>query len=145
MYLVNSKEEFIELYKVHCREPLQFQEYIASSRGKSIRVLVIDKEIVGAFIRFNNQDFRSNFGDNADGRKLENLGKYEEFVDKISNILQIEYAGIDLMFLEDDEPILCEINSNAFFEQFEKVTGINVAKRFAEMVIKKVGNQNEQE
>lgn len=143
VYLVNSKEEFIELYKEHCREPLQFQEYIASSRGKSIRALVIDQEIIGAFIRYNDHDFRSNFGDDADGKTLENFGKYEGFVGKIAKILQIEYAGIDLMFLEDGEPILCEINSNAFFEQFERVTGINVAKKFAEMILRKVGSKNE--
>lgn len=143
VYLVHSKEEFIELYKEHCREPLQFQEYIASSRGKSIRALVIDQEIIGAFVRYNDHDFRSNFGDNADGKTLENFDKYEGFVRKIAEILQIEYAGIDLMFLEDGEPILCEINSNAFFEQFERVTGINVAKKFAEMIVRKVGSKNE--
>ena len=58
---------------------------------------------------------------------------------KIANILKIEYAGIDLLFSENGDPILCEINSNAFFEEFEKVTNINVAKKFAEMVIRKVG------
>ena len=139
VYLVNTKEEFISLYKEHCREPLQFQEYIASSKGKSIRALVIDQEIVGAFIRFNNDDFRSNFGESANGKKIENFARYTEFVQKIANILKIEYAGIDLLFSENGDPILCEINSNAFFEEFEKVTNINVAKKFAEMVIRKVG------
>ena len=137
VYLVHSKEEFIELYKEHCREPLQFQEYISSSAGRSIRVIVIDQEIVGAFIRYNSGDFRSNFGDTADGKELKNLYKYEDFVKKIVDILKIEYAGIDLLFLENEDPILCEINSNAFFEEFEKITSINVAKKFAEMVIKK--------
>ena len=140
VYLVNSKEEFINLYKEHCREPLQFQEYIASSKGKSIRALVIDQEIVGAFIRYNNDDFRSNFGEHANGKKIENFDRYTEFVQKISNILKIEYAGIDLLFSDNGDPVLCEINSNAFFEEFEKVTNINVARKYAEMVIKKVNN-----
>ena len=139
IHLVNTKEEFIELYKEYCRQPLQFQEYISSSKGRSIRVLVIDQQIVGAFIRYNDSDFRSNFGETANGKKLENYDKHIEFAQKIADILKIEYAGIDLLFLENGDPILCEINSNAFFEEFEKVTGINVAKKFAEMVIKKVG------
>ena len=57
--------------------------------------------------------------------------------------MHIEYAGIDLLFGENDEPILCEINSNAFFEEFEKVTGINAAAAFAEMVISKVNNHEQ--
>lgn len=140
VYLVNTKEELIEVYKEHCREPLQFQEYVKSSQGKSMRVIVIDQQIIGAFIRYNNNDFRSNFGDLASGKKAKNNEKYLEFAQKIANLLQIEYAGIDLLFGENDEPVLCEINSNAFFEEFEKVTEINVAKLFLEMIVKKVKN-----
>ena len=143
VHLVKSKEEFIKLYEEYCRQPLQFQEYISTSKGRSIRVLVIDQEIVGAFIRYNDEDFRSNFGETASGKKLENYGKYVEFAKKISDILKIEYAGIDLLFGENEEPVLCEINSNAFFEEFEKVTGINVAKLFAEMIVRKVGKNHE--
>ena len=142
VYLIHNKEELIEKYKEHCRQPLQFQEYFPSSQGRSMRVLIMDKEIVGAFVRFNTEDFRSNFGTSASSKKLENGGKYFELAHKIANLFNIEYAGIDLLFGENDEPVLCEINSNAFFEEFEKVTGINVAERFAKMVIRKV-NANE--
>ena len=139
VHLIHSKEELIEVYSEYCRQPLQFQEYIETSFGRSIRVLIMDEEVVGAFVRYNTKDFRSNFGNTATGKKLENTSKYYEFASKIAKLLKIEYAGIDLLFGENDEPILCEINSNAFFEEFEKVTGINVAERFAKMVISKVG------
>ena len=55
--------------------------------------------------------------------------------------MHIEYAGIDLLVYEDDEPILCEINSNAFFEEFEKVTGLNVAEAVRDMVVRKVQHE----
>ena len=142
VHLVHNKDELINLYKEYCRQPLQFQEYIASSYGQSMRVLIIDEEVVGGFIRFNTDDFRSNFGTTASGKKAENCDEYFQFADKIAKKLHIEYAGIDLLFGKNNEPVLCEINSNAFFEEFEKVTGINVAKKFAEMVISKV-NSNE--
>ena len=140
IHLVKSKEELIELYKEYCRQPLQFQEYISSSYGKSMRVLIIDEKVVGGFVRYNTADFRSNFGNTATGKKAENCDEYFKFAGKIAKNLHIEYAGIDLLFGENNEPVLCEINSNAFFEEFEKVTGINVAKIFAEMVISKVNN-----
>ena len=143
VYLANTKEELVKLYKENCRQPLQFQEYIASSYGKSMRVLVIDGKVVGSFIRFNPSDFRSNWFKSASSKKAENCDNFLEFAQKIADILQIEYAGIDLLFGKDNEPILCEINSNAFFEEFENVTGINVAEKYVDMIIKKVSNNHE--
>ena len=140
VYLVHNKDELEKLYIENCRQPLQYQEYIKSSFGKSMRVLVIDGKVVGGFVRYNTVDFRSNYGSTATAKKAENCDEYFEFARKIADIFNIEYAGIDLLFGENNKPILCEINSNAFFEEFEKITEINVAKLFAEMVMKKVNN-----
>lgn len=138
VFLIRNKDELRKIYSENARMPIQFQEYIASSFGKSMRVLIIDHKVVGGFIRYNIVDFRSNFGDTATGKKAENCDKYFELARKIADLFHIEYAGIDLLFGENDEPVLCEINSNAFFEEFEKITEINVAKLFAEMVVRKV-------
>ncbi len=141
VYLIKNKEELVEAYKEHCRAPILFQKYIGSSYGTSCRVIIIDKEVVGGFIRYNKSDFRSNFGDTASSRKLEDNAEVFKLAKYIADELDIEYAGIDFMFLESGEPVLCEINSNAFFEEFEKVTGINVAYKYAEMIKKKIYEQ----
>lgn len=139
MYVTND-EEFLSAYNKMKSQPLLFQEYITSSYGRSIRCLVCDKKLVGAFERYNPNDYRSNFHDGADSKPIELSKKYIDFVEKIISELNIDYAGVDLLFGENDEPILCEINSNSFFKEFEKVTGINVAYLFAKMVIKKVNH-----
>ena len=136
IYLINTKEELV--YSQIARNPIIFQEYVNKHPGQSIRVLIIDGKVFGSFIRKNPYDFRSNFGELATSQKLQKPAKYEGFAQKIADKLRIEYAGIDLLTTEDEEPILCEINSNAFFEEFEKVTGLNVAKAVMEMVIRKV-------
>lgn len=138
VYLIKSKQELIEAYKEHCRAPILFQKYVGSSYGVSARVIIIDKKVAGGFIRYNKTDFRSNFGENASSRPLKEGDKCFELAHYIAKELDIEYAGIDFMFLESGEPILCEINSNAFFEEFEKVTGINVAKEYALMIKRKI-------
>lgn len=138
VYLVENKEQLFELYKEVCRQPIQFQEYISSSYGRSLRVIIIDKKVIGAFQRYNESDFRSNFGSTASSREFKLEGKFLELANKIAQEFNIEYAGVDFLFGENDEPILCEINSNAFFEEFEKITKINVAKLFMEMVQKKL-------
>lgn len=138
VYLVNTKEELLTLYKEIARNPIVFQKYVKSSFGKSIRVLIIDGKVFGGFVRKNDYDFRSNFGSDASGEKLDNFEKYLGFAKDIADKLEIEYAGIDLLIDEDGSPILCEINSNAFFEEFEKVTGLNVAEAYAKMVIRRI-------
>ena len=140
VYLVNTKEELKKLYSEIAKNPIVFQEYVKSSYGQSVRVLIIDGKVFGSFIRYNDSDFRSNYGDTASSKKLEKSQKYMEFAQKIADKLHIEYAGIDLFVCDEQEPILCEINSNAFFEEFEKITGLNVAEAVRDMVIRKVNN-----
>ena len=141
VHLVNTKEELVSLYKEHYKEPIQFQEYIQTSFGTSIRVLIINQKVVDGFMRYNPSDFRSNFGVSASSKKLLENEKYFKFAQKIADIFKIEYAGIDLLIGNSNEPILCEINSNAFFEEFEKVTGKNVAKLFVDMVVEKIAHE----
>lgn len=141
VYIANTKEELRNIYKSIYRNPLLFQKYIGTSRGKSVRVLIIDKQVVGGFERYNTTDFRSNFGETATSKKLENNSKFFDFAKILSQKLNILYAGVDLLYDENGEPILCEINSNAFFEEFEKVTGIDVAKLYVDMVMKEVNNE----
>ena len=135
VFYANETKELNKIYEGNYKYPLLFQEYIESSKGRSIRVIVIDNKIVGAIERYNDKDFRSNFGKTNSSKPIELSKEYRDFVLKIVSVLDIKYAGIDLLY-GNDGPILCEINSNAFFYEFEKTTGINVAKLYLEMIIK---------
>lgn len=138
MEYVSNKDEFNIAYDKMKDQPLLFQEYIKSSYGKSLRCLVVDHKLLGAFERYNPNDYRSNFHEGASSKPFSLPDNYIGFINRIIDELDIEYAGIDLLFGEDNEPILCEINSNAFFKEFENVTHINVAKEFATMVLNKI-------
>ena len=138
VFLVNNRTELNKLYAEIYRNPILFQEYIPSSYGKSIRVMVIDKTVRGCFERYNKYDFRSNFGDKADGKLVEKPEKCLSFAENIANLLDIEYAGLDLLLDKNDNPVLCEINSNAFFEEYEKITGQNVAFEIGKMIKRKI-------
>ena len=137
VFIATDIEELNKIYKENYMHPLLFQEYIESSEGRSIRVIVIDNEIIGAIERYNDKDFRSNFGKTASSKPIELSKEYRDFVLKITKVLDIKYAGIDLLYGENG-PVLCEINSNAFFHEFEKTTGINVAKLYLEMILKNI-------
>ena len=97
VYKVDSKEELRKVYSEIYRFPLLFQQYMKNSFGKSVRVLIIDHKVVGGFERYNTSDFRSNFGDTATSKQLENNSKFFEIAEKISQKLNILYAGIDFL------------------------------------------------
>lgn len=141
VYLIDTKDKLREFYKENYRGPLLFEEYVKSSKGRSLRALVIDNKVIGIIERNNPSDFRSNYGTTNFSLNYSNNKKCWDFAEKISQKLNIEYAGIDFLYDENGDPILCEINSNAFFEEFEKTTHINVAKLFLEMVKNKVNNE----
>jgi len=137
MVLVESKDKLKDQYLKMRGQPLLFQEYIKSSYGKSVRVIVIDNKIVGAFERYNPNDYRSNYHEGASSKAIEINDSIMDIINKLLSFLNIEYAGVDLLFGENNM-MFCEMNSNAFFEEFEKITGINVALAFAKMVKRKI-------
>lgn len=141
VYLVKSREELNKLYSEIYRNPLLFQEYIPSSYGKSIRVMVIDGKVKGGFERYNKYDFRSNYGEKADGKLMKKPEKCFNFAQNVADLLDVEYAGLDLLLDNNDDPVLCEINSNAFFEEYEKVTGQNIALEVGKMIKRKLGEK----
>ncbi len=138
MTYIANKEDLYREYKKMAFQPILFQQYITTSYGRSVRCIVINKKIFGAFERFNPNDYRSNYSKESSSKEFKMNEEFSKLALKISDLLDIEYAGIDFLFGENGRPLLCEINSNAFFEEFEKITKLNVGKAFAEMIIDKV-------
>ena len=55
--------------------------------------------------------------------------------ERACEVLGLDFAGVDLLFGKDGEPILCEVNSNAHFEGISAATGVDSADRITEHVI----------
>ena len=95
---------------------------------------------MGAINRKAVNDFRANVGAGGQAESYVLTEKIKTLAIKISEILKLDYCGIDFMI--NDEIYLCEVNSNAFFKAFERVTKINVAEKLVELCIKKVLQKN---
>jgi len=141
VYLVNNRRELLDKMRELKMAPHLFQKFIPESRGKDLRVIVIGGKVIGGMLRKSYGDFRSNvaLGGNAQAYPVNQT--VASLCVKCAEILGLDYCGIDLLFGKDETPIVCEVNSNAFFYGFEKATGINVAKAYAEYIIKTVGNR----
>ena len=88
--------------------------------------------------RQNVKDFRSNIEIGGIGKKVELKQSYIEICEKVAQILNLDYCGIDLLIDNKNTPLVCEVNSNAFFGMFEQITGINVAKIYAQYIFESV-------
>lgn len=88
--------------------------------------------------RTNTKDFRSNIALGGIGLYLKPNDEFIKVAEKVSSLLSLDYAGIDLLIDKNNHPILTEVNSNAFFNELEKISGENIAQMIAKYVINKV-------
>lgn len=134
VFLVQNRSELLSKMEELKLKPHLFQQFIRSSCGQDVRVVVIGKKVFASMRRVSKTDFRSNIELGGVGEPYELNENFISMSEKIAEILNLDYCGIDLLFGENGEPILCEVNSNAFFGGIEKVTSKNVAKKYAEYI-----------
>lgn len=135
--LVHDREEFAALETKYKCTPHLYQEFVAASSGKDVRVLVIGGAVACAMERRSAGDFRSNLELGGTAKPYDVPPRLATLCVKIADALGLDYCGIDL--LEDGEKyLLCEVNSNAFFGGMERTTGVNVARVYAEYICRTV-------
>lgn len=137
VYKVNNHQEAIDTIKKIDGNEFIMQEFVKSSVGKDLRLNVVGNKVVATMKRLNEDDFRANI---TNGGKMEQYNPTQKQQDMALNVcraLGLDFAGVDLMFGENDEPIFCEVNSNAHFKNICDCTGINVADTIIEYVIDK--------
>ncbi len=138
VFLLKNHNDLVSFSKANLNIPTLFQEYIGTSFGTDYRIIVIGGKAVGAMKRQNENDFRSNIALGGMAKPIELSEKYIKVAEKAASILKLNYCGVDLLIGPNDEPILCEVNSNAFIKGFERFTNINVAKIYAEYIVSKM-------
>ena len=137
VYLVNNKSELLELENKLIHVPHLFQEFIESSKGKDFRIIVIGGKVVAYMKRENKHSYLSNLAAGGTSSVVELPKEYLDVAVKAANILGLDYCGVDVLEGPNGEPIISEVNSNAFYEGIEKTTGINVAGCYVDYLLSK--------
>lgn len=137
VHLVENKEQLAAVRKSIIDRKHLYQELIKSSYGFDMRVIVIGGKVFAWFRRFNKHDFRSNIELGGSGEVCGLPDAFGECAEKVAKILNLDYCGVDILTGEQGEPIICEVNSNAFFRGIERVTGKNVAQAYCRLIDKK--------
>lgn len=131
VYLARDFKELLDIAERVKLSPHLFQRFVASSAGRDIRVMAVGGRAVAWMLRKSETDFRSNIDLGGKGYAVELEPPFRALAERAARILGLDYCGVDLLIGERGEPLLCEVNSNAFFAELERVTGANVAGAYA--------------
>ena len=138
VHLVHGMPELLKIEAEWLHQPHFYQQYIKASCGKDYRIIVIGGKAVGCMERIAKAgEFRSNIELGGVGQNVTPDAAYLQAAELAAKTLGLDYCGVDLLETEGG-PVLCEVNSNAFFDGFEKVTGLDVAALYAKHIARTI-------
>ncbi|MBR4574253.1 MAG: RimK family alpha-L-glutamate ligase [Lachnospiraceae bacterium] len=126
VYLATTSDEAHSILKMIEGKDCIAQEFIGESKGRDLRAYVVGDRVVAAMERCNDRDFRSNIANGGKSYPIDITPEQERLAVDAAHGLGLDFAGVDILFGKNDEPILCEVNSNAQFAALLASTGIDV-------------------
>ena len=103
------------------------QEFIAESKGRDVRAIVVGDRVVAAMRRSAQGDeFRSNVHRGGTVESVELDETYRETAIRAAQIMGLRVAGVD-MLEGNDGPLVMEVNSSPGLEGIERATELDVA------------------
>ncbi|MCR4908514.1 MAG: RimK family alpha-L-glutamate ligase [Lachnospiraceae bacterium] len=127
VYLAGNREELNSLVIRIGKRPWLLQRFVRSSEGRDVRVQMVGERAAAAMLRSNKNDFRANITNGGKMEAFEVPPEWEKLSAHVMSLLGLDFAGIDYLFGEDGEPLLCEVNSNAYIKNLFDCTGIDVS------------------
>ena len=120
------------------RQNVLIQRFVAESRGRDVRALVVGDRVVAAMRRVAKGDeFRSNVHRGGTVEPIDLDEAYHETAVRAAQIMGLRVAGVD-MLEGDDGPVIMEVNSSPGFEGIERATDLDIAGSIIDYVANQV-------
>lgn len=111
-------------------EDILIQRFVAESKARDVRALVIDGEVRAAMRRIGREgEFRSNIHRGGLGEKVRLPKAFQRAAERAAAATGLRLAGVDLLESAGG-PLVIEVNASPGFEGLEEATGLNVARMF---------------
>ena len=138
VYLCDTPKEFEDLSELisalDFKNSMIVQEYVQASEGRDLRVIVIGGRVIGAMLRqATDGSFKANITRGGKGLAYDVDDQMEMLAVQVAKTLDLDIAGIDLLFHPDGYKI-CEANSSPGFKGFEQALDINVPQKIFDYV-----------
>ncbi len=132
VFLMEDRKHFKDLmdmiFEISPNIQLIFQKFIAKSRGRDIRLFVVDGEVVAAMERrAGNDDFKANISQGGSGIEIKPDQEAVDMAIKTAKALNIQIAGIDLLY-GDNGYTVCEANTFPGFKGLETYCNVNIPR-----------------
>ena len=121
-----AAESIIELLQSQ-RQNVLIQKFVAESKGRDVRALVVGDQVVAAMRRVaQGQEFRSNVHRGGKTESIQLDDAYRDVAVRAAQIMGLRIAGVD-MLEGNDGPQIMEVNSSPGLEGIETCTQLDVA------------------
>lgn len=127
VYLIESRDELINKILEIGDKPFFFQEFVKSSYGRDVRLQVVGDEVVAAMKRTAVNDFRANVTNGGKMNSYTPNDAEKKIAVQALQAIGANFGGVDLLYGVGEQPIVCEVNSNAHIRNLYDCTGINSA------------------
>lgn len=143
VFLMDSRDQFEDLMSfMEQTSPdtqLIFQKYIAMSHGRDLRLFVVDGEVIASMERRSSDGgFKANYTQGAQVVEFVPDEEAKELAIQTAEILNLQVAGIDLLYDESGYTI-CEANSFPGFKGLESCCNVNVPREIYRAMQKRLG------
>ncbi len=136
-HTIESATSIIELLQSQ-KQNVLIQKFVAESKGRDIRAIVVGDEVVAAMRRVaQGQEFRSNVHRGGKTEMVELDDHYKEVAIRAARIMSLGIAGVDMLEGKDG-PQIMEINSSPGLEGIENCTHLDVAGSFIDHIASRV-------
>ncbi|MFG6120063.1 ATP-grasp domain-containing protein [Thalassobacillus sp. B23F22_16] len=141
VYLIQDYDEMIEKVKEIGNKAHLFQEMIESSYGKDVRLHVVGGKVVASMLRTSEVDFRANVSNGGKMHRYTPSEAEKQLAIDAAQAVGASFAGVDLLFGANGEPIVCEVNSNAHMKNIYDCTGIDVTEYIIDFILEELKNR----
>ncbi len=128
VYLAHDRREAEEIIDKMGYKDFVMQEFIAHSQGRDVRINVVGGRVIASMLRYNDHDFRSNITNGGSMAPFPPSAAQEKAALDACAALGLDFAGVDVLFGENDHPLICEVNSNPHFKSTLEATGVDLSR-----------------
>ncbi len=134
VFLANNFEEIEQVVK-QTSDRINFfvQDFIGNR--EDYRIIVLYEKALGAMKKIAvDGAFKTNFSQGSKIEEAKLTPQLEEIAIKAAQVMQVDFAGVDVM-VHEDVPYVLEVNNAPQFKGFTSVTNIPVAELFVQAVL----------
>lgn len=138
VFMANSKDDEDRI-RIAIKNKEYIKQKICSDLGVDKRIYVIGGKIVTAMIR-ESEDFKSNYSLGGKAKECVVEDEEKQIVEKITSTLNIDYAGIDIIYNEG-KPIFNEIEDPVGAKMVYENADVDIIEMFAKYIMEELNNQ----